>query len=228
MVIQQRHEIFCAVLHLISPEVIEQVISRFETEGRCIADALRILRAERSCPLHLLPSLCMFQRRFVDSKHELPVDLDRALQYTLQLVSGHSEFERHAFQACALITGALRSRSPSAVTAACKLALEWQPVRWSIPTETEISAVEDILYKPKCETTEGAGGKITEHFKFCCQFKWFFSAAAVALDYLETHAKQRAMMRHIFLVEDRMSVSNSERGRAPNACVSKEQSFMVT
>jgi hypothetical protein len=127
----------------------------------------------------------MFQRRFVGSKHELPVDLDRALQYTLQLVSAHPKFERHAFQACDVITGGLKSRSPSAVHAACKLALEWQPVRWFIPTETEISAVEDILYKPKCETDEGASGQITEHFKFCCQFQWFFSAAAVALDYLE-------------------------------------------
>jgi hypothetical protein len=99
------------------------------------------------------------------------------------------------------------SRSPSAIHAACKIALQWQPVRWFIPTESEISAVENIMYN----SDEGLGDQVTVHFEVCCQYKWFFSAAAVAINYLETHAKQRAMMRHIILIEDRMSVSNSER-----------------
>jgi hypothetical protein len=152
-------------------------------------------------------SLSLYQRRLVDSKHELPAELDQALQYTLQLVSGHPEFERHAFQACDVIIGSWKSRSPSAIHAVCKIALQWQPVRWFIPTEFEISAVDNIM----CKSDEGPGGQVTVHYEVCCQYKRFFSATAVAINYLETHAKQRAMMRHIILVEDRMSVSNSER-----------------
>jgi hypothetical protein len=83
IVIRQRHEMFTAVLHLITPEVIEQVVSRFGAEGRCIANALSILRAGERLPQRLLPSRCLYQRRRVDSKHELPAELDQALQYTL-------------------------------------------------------------------------------------------------------------------------------------------------
>jgi hypothetical protein len=171
-----------------TPEVIKQVISRFETEGKCIAAALPILRVGGNCPLRLLPIIYLYQRKLVGNKHELPVDLDRALQYTLQLVSGHPDFERHAYQACVVIAGGQPLRLPSAIPAVCKLALEWQPVRWSIPTETEISTVENIMYRPRYKTDEEISDRISEHFEFCCQFKWFFSAAAVAIDYLETQA----------------------------------------
>ena len=52
--------------------------------------------------------------------------------------------------------------------------------------------------------------KLSNTFEYLVCFKWIFSAAAVAISYLQQHPYQRSAMRRIILEECRTSVSNPE------------------
>ncbi|KAF1943266.1 hypothetical protein EJ02DRAFT_146467 [Clathrospora elynae] len=49
---------------------------------------------------------------------------------------------------------------------------------------------------------------IDDEYRFLAKTRWFFSAAAIAIHYLEQHLQQRKMMRHVVLQENRISASN--------------------
>lgn len=148
----------------------------------------------------------LYQRKTVDNTHGTPKNVELALQYTLQLASNQPDFEENALNACQYITGCRRLRRRDVIPDVYKIALEWQPVRWSIPTEADLSAIESAMYEPE----EWSCNLPAEHFDYCSQYKWFFSAAAIALDHLGKHPEQLAHIRHIVLDEDHRSISDAE------------------
>ncbi|KAF2875462.1 hypothetical protein BDV95DRAFT_602892 [Massariosphaeria phaeospora] len=138
-----------------------------------------------------------------DSLDILSASFCDAMQYTLDLAASHPDFDMLAAKACGSGTGVHGKRLPFTAGSHGKL-LHWRPVRWSIPTEAELSCMENLLTEPASP----------EDFDCASDYrglKWYFSAAAVAIRFLgDLPREERLLVRKIILKEEVRSVANPE------------------
>ncbi|KAF1843075.1 uncharacterized protein K460DRAFT_368005 [Cucurbitaria berberidis CBS 394.84] len=159
-------------------------------------------------------------------RHEVIGDdeFDNVLQYALELAKARdpSEFAARMSNLYGVghsplqkgLGGAWRTLFEEGAFAAC---YTWRPATWSIPDERELESMETLLTRPwtldeqLAVTTPRDVFQDLDAHKWAQETKWFFSAAAVAIDFLRRLSfRTRQHMRKITLHEDFKAVSRPE------------------
>jgi hypothetical protein len=142
------------------------------------------------------------------------LDFIDALQYTLELASTHPEFHDLASrtfdpEADTSMHAGDTARHFFMRVGALDAVLAWNPVPWTVPTENELLRMEAYLEdpEPQCIAEPETFGDI---YAKCKEFNWYFSATALAINFLETRLStgQQKDLRNVVLRDDFKSVSN--------------------
>ncbi|KAF2656299.1 hypothetical protein K491DRAFT_757665 [Lophiostoma macrostomum CBS 122681] len=154
----------------------------------------------------------------------LSIDFHDALQFALELIRGHDHFDQLAKKALEPLPPKTlqhvnmdnrRHRNLFSATSLSTI-LDWHPAPWAIPSDTELSSIEQLLTEPKpkaeCIVLADTFQYTERDLDFSRGFegvRWHFSACAVTLGFLKLYPPQK--LRRIKIREDCKSVSYPER-----------------
>jgi hypothetical protein len=148
----------------------------------------------------------------VNSRVDESTEYHDALLYLLKLASADGRFHTLAMGAFDVVPDEYLTWTPYTKRAALSYALNWQPLPWEILTEVKLVTLERAFYtiEEVAVGYERGGGNLPDTVAYLARFKWFFSAAAIAVSYLQQQPYQCSVIRQVILQERRMSVSNPE------------------
>jgi hypothetical protein len=138
-----------------------------------------------------------------------------ALQYTLELASSHPEVDSLAAEAFVGPWDSIQGTMPPFVVGSYKAVLAWNPPWWLIPTEADL-VLESCLKDPFLRNSLGD----VDSLEFDVPVLWFFSATAVAINFLRQlpQAERMRIREKIVIREDKRGAAYPEshlRGLAP-------------
>jgi len=122
-----------------------------------------------------------------------------AVQFTLELISAHPNFESLISKACDSAQEHPVDLPVFAEDSHRKI-LDWKPCLWSIPSDEELSSMEGLL-------TQAPVSNATERAQGYHGIRWYFSATAVFIHVIHRlESRTRKQLRTVVLKEDCKSV----------------------
>jgi hypothetical protein len=196
----------------VTPEILDEVLQRHPGVDGSFQSTFNALRG----PGHDLKMMYRLPHCFRDQRFASFCD---AIQCALELASTNPSFGELIAKACGqpqgIWTEADLGRSPFVKGSHWKV-LNWKPALWSIPSETELAAMENLLTEPGCWGNLMAEFPEAEAGDFDCtleyrRVRWYFSATTIAIDFLgQLPREERMRLRCLVLDENRRGVANSE------------------
>ncbi|KAI4696614.1 uncharacterized protein J4E88_000791 [Alternaria novae-zelandiae] len=206
---------FVAKGECVTPEMVDQVATRFPGISRCYRKAYSAIKEGNELYTTFGVNQTDYSWRWQTS-----ATFCDALQYTLELASSHPKFDH--FIAESIVSPYTSRGMMPPFTPGCQNALlTWKPDLALIPTETDL-ALESFLADPLPRDTDR---RVTWDEPIV-PLAWYFSATTVAVDYLKRLPQStRLRIRLPFIIrENKLAVAYPEshaRSLEPYLCENK-------
>jgi hypothetical protein len=203
------------IAECVTPQMLQNTMAPYGEGGRRLVEAFNVTQSGdfRHRPRYR-NGLDLLDAWHTNNHIDPSTQYQDALRYILECCSTDSRFQNLALQAFDVVPD--QDEVPwagSAIPAAFLKAVQWRHAPWEIPTDAQLTTLEKVFcasehsielhstYEYQC---------MIENMDDLAESRWFFSAAALAIYFLEQRPIWRKALRHIVLVEDRVSVSNPE------------------
>ncbi|PSN63009.1 hypothetical protein BS50DRAFT_576838 [Corynespora cassiicola Philippines] len=184
----------------ITEESMEQIEKAFPEAAIKLDRALHDVYHKRDSPEHHT-----FEAEYLGTSVHLDdrSSLRNAINFAFDLVSSHSRFESLASRILDSNTlrGPLRHLTD---WDSFYEVLKWRPEAWDIPDELDISRIEGLVIWD----IQFIYSEIPEHIENPYRFRYYFSAASIAIDFLKRYTSHRQNMRIIRIQEDKKFISH--------------------
>ena len=196
-----RWRMLACTLVCVKPAMFQETATRFGDGGRRLVEnchqILILIQGGPEVP-HFDYADNLIDDWHVEHGIDESIQYNNALQYILWLASADARFKKLALQAFDDIPGTDERWN------ALQIALRWAHIPWEIIPVAQLASLETVLSKVQ------EVYPVTQLYEYYARFPWFFSAAAIAINYLSLQPQKRKALRQIILLEDHTSVSNPE------------------
>lgn len=201
-----RCQLLFVVADCVTQTVIDEIIQKFGNDGRYIIEGLRAV--QYGLQESMFNAANILGAWYINDGG-LPIAQRNALHHILSLCSSHPDFQRISQRT--FDRDLNDSRYPGWETLfrpdALSSILQWQPVPWAILSASELQCLESFVVFADDDMKLGVPDLLSYE---ALGFKFFFSACAIAINYLNCHPAECLQMRNIVAKEDFKSVSNPE------------------
>ncbi|KAF2113866.1 hypothetical protein BDV96DRAFT_578433 [Lophiotrema nucula] len=194
------------MLSLVAPYVtlstLDQVTERYPSVARYYRSLIRQFQRghEQGCSA-ATPLEFHFETDPI-VRYQFSVAFCDAIQYTLDLVSIHPDFDRLTAMSCT--TDLVPEHTPSIFLAGThEKVLAWRPEWWAIPTDADLALETSLAESPPLDewNTPEPPAPIS----------WYFSATAAAINcFKHLRKNDRRCIKKVFIREDRKGVGHPE------------------
>ncbi|CAI6338881.1 unnamed protein product [Periconia digitata] len=187
----------------VTPDILDQIQIRHPYVGALFADRFRAAistTADDVMPIMVLVG----STRFLDD-NQVPLPVQDALDTALTLASSDPRFKGKALQA--FEEGQNFLMNMTLVPEAYDMILQYRPCRWQIPDPHELASFEALMRPsdPNFVLYDSMEYRKTRNFSVGV---WYFSATAVAIQFLKRMSERGLRLRNIILDEDYKGVAH--------------------